>query len=497
MSFLLYQRLLIKMSDLNKNTLYEIVNLIKTKKISSLDVTKHFIKNIESGKKLNSFITTCFEESIKSAKSYDTKNNSEGLLSGVPIAVKDLFCTKNVKTTAGSKILENFIPTYESTVTNNLWSEGAILLGKLNCDEFAMGSSNETSYFGNVINPIGKNLVPGGSSGGSASALAANLTPATIGTDTGGSIRQPASFTGTVGLKPTYGLCSRWGIVAFASSLDQAGPMTKDVKDCALLLEAMSGYDPKDSTSINKKKESYSKNLSEDIKGLKIGIPKEYRVENMPKEIEDLWKKGVDILKKSGAKIVDITLPHTNYALPTYYIVAPAEASSNLARYDGVKYGYRSKKGKNLIEMYEHTRGEGFGDEVKRRVLIGTYVLSSGYYDAYYLKAQKVRQLIKNDFDKCFKSVDAILTPSTPSSAFNVGEKSNDPISMYLNDIFTVPVNLAGIPAISIPAGHDNRGRPLGLQLISKALDEQKILNIAYAMEKKIVFKQLLDRWWE
>ena len=497
MNFLLSQRWLSKMSDFKQNSLSDIVNLIKTKKISSLEITNHFIKNIEKGKKLNSFITTCFEESIKNAKNFDSKKNFEGLLPGVPLAVKDLFCTKDVKTTAGSKILENFIPTYESSVTNNLWNQGAILLGKLNCDEFAMGSSNETSFFGKTINPIGKDLVPGGSSGGSASALAANFTPATIGTDTGGSIRQPASFTGTVGLKPTYGLCSRWGIVAFASSLDQAGPMTKNVEDCALLLEAMCGYDQKDSTSINKKKESYSKNLRHNINGLKIGIPKEYRVENMPKEIDNLWNKGIDILKKSGAKIVDITLPHTKYALPTYYIVAPAEASSNLARYDGVKYGYRSKKGQNLIEMYENTRGEGFGDEVKRRILIGTYVLSSGYYDAYYLKAQKVRKLIKNDFDQCFKNIDAILTPSTPSSAFKVGEKSNDPISMYLNDIFTVPVNLAGIPAISIPAGHDNKGRPLGLQLISKALEEQKILNIAYAMEKNISFKQSLNRWWE
>ena len=485
------------MTDLNKSSLKEIVNLIKSKKISSLEVTKHFIKNIEKGKNLNSFITTCFEKSMNSAKEFDSKKNFDGLLSGIPIAVKDLFCTKNIKTTAGSKILENFVPTYESTVTDNLWSEGAFLLGKLNCDEFAMGSSNETSYFGNTINPVGKNLVPGGSSGGSASALAASLTPATIGTDTGGSIRQPASFTGTVGLKPTYGLCSRWGIVAFASSLDQAGPMTQNVEDCALMLEAMSGYDKKDSTSINKKKENYLKNLNQKIDGLKIGIPKEYRVENMPKEINDLWKKGIDILNKSGAKIIDISLPHTKYALPTYYIVAPAEASSNLARYDGVKFGYRSSKGNNLVEMYESTRGEGFGDEVKRRVLIGTYVLSSGYYDAYYIKAQKVRRLIKNDFDQCFKNVDAILTPSTPSSAFKIGEKTNDPISMYLNDVFTVPANLAGIPAISIPAGQDSEGHPLGLQLISKALDEQKILNIAFAMEKNISFKQSLDRWWE
>ena len=485
------------MSDLNKISLLGIINLIKTKKISSEETVNHFIKNIEKSKKLNNFITTCFETSLKKAKEFDKNKNYDGLLPGIPLAVKDLFCTKNVRTTAGSKILENFIPTYESSVTNNLWSEGAILLGKLNCDEFAMGSSNETSFFGNVINPLGKDLVPGGSSGGSASALASNLTPATIGTDTGGSIRQPASFTGTVGLKPTYGLCSRWGIVAFASSLDQAGPMTKNVEDSALLLEAMAGYDSKDSTSINKKKESYHKNLNENIKGLKIGIPKEYRVENMPVEINNLWKKGIDILKKSGAKIIDVSLPNTQYALPTYYIVAPAEASSNLARYDGVKFGYRSKKGDNLIEMYENTRGEGFGDEVKRRILIGTYVLSSGYYDAYYLKAQKVRNLIKNDFDECFKNVDAILTPSTPSSAFKIGEKTNDPISMYLNDIFTVPANLAGLPAISIPAGHNKEGYPLGLQIISKTLNEQTILNIAFGMEKQISFKQSLERWWE
>ena len=485
------------MVDLNNISLTEIVKLVKLKKVSSLELTNHYIKNIEKGKKLNCFITTCFDETIKKSKTFDAKKNYDSLLPGIPIAVKDLFCTKDVKTTAGSKILENFVPTYESTVTSNLWKEGAVLLGKLNCDEFAMGSSNETSFFGNVINPIEKDLVPGGSSGGSSSALAASFTPATIGTDTGGSIRQPASFTGTVGLKPTYGLCSRWGIVAFASSLDQAGPMTKNVEDCALMLEAISSYDKKDSTSINKKKENYSKNLNKNIKGMKIGIPKEYRVDNMPKEIEQLWSKGIDILKKSGVKIIDISLPHTKYALPTYYIVAPAEASSNLARYDGVKFGYRSNKGKNLIEMYENTRGEGFGDEVKRRVLIGTYVLSSGYYDAYYLKAQKVRKLIKKDFDNSFRKVDAILTPSTPSSAFKIGEKTSDPISMYLNDIFTVPVNLAGLPAISLPAGQDSKGRPLGLQLISNSLDEQRMLNIAFAIESEIKFKQNLNRWWE
>ena len=485
------------MTDLTKNSLNENVNLIKKKEIKSEELTSAYVQNIKKAKKLNSFITESCESAITNAKKFDQKPNFDGLLPGVPLAVKDLFCTSGVKTTAASKMLENFIPNYESTVTNNLWSEGAFLLGKLNCDEYAMGSSNETSFFGNVINPIKENTVPGGSSGGSASALAADLTPATIGTDTGGSIRQPASFTGTVGLKPTYGLCSRWGIVAFASSLDQAGPMTKTVSDCALMLEAMVGFDSKDSTSINKKKENYSKNLSKNIKGLKIGIPKEYRVDGMPKEIEDLWEKGKKILKEEGAEIVDISLPHTEYALPTYYIVAPAEASSNLARYDGVKYGHRSSKGTNLIEMYEHTRSEAFGDEVKRRILIGTYVLSSGYYDAYYLKAQKVRQLIKDDFDTAFNNVDAILTPSTPSATFKIGEKKDDPISMYLNDIFTVPTNLAGIPAMSVPVGYDKENLPLGLQLIGKPLGEQTLLNIAYAIESKSNLKQNISKWWE
>ena len=484
------------MSEIIKKNLSEIIDLIKKKEIKSEELANLYIDKVNKSKKLNSYITTCFEHTIQKSKEFDKKPNFNSLLPGVPLAVKDLFCTSGFKTTAGSKMLENFIPQYESTVTENLWKEGAILLGKLNCDEYAMGSSNETSYFGNVINPIAKDTVPGGSSGGSASALAADLTPATIGTDTGGSIRQPASFTGTVGLKPTYGLCSRWGIVAFASSLDQAGPMTKSVKDCSIMLEAMAGFDNKDSTSIEKKKENYSKNLKTDIKGLKIGIPKEYRVENMPKEIDELWNKGKSILKDLGADIIDISLPHTKYALPTYYIVAPAEASSNLARYDGVKYGYRSSKGNDLIEMYENTRSEGFGDEVKRRILIGTYVLSSGYYDAYYLKAQKVRQLIKKDFDENFGKVDAILTPSTPSSAFKIGEKTNDPISMYLNDIFTVPVNLAGLPAISVPAGLDKKGYPLGLQLIGKTLDEQNILNVAYAFEKNCNFKNEIKNWW-
>ena len=483
------------MSNITDLKLVELVDKIKKKELSSTEVTIAFIERSKKSKKLNAYISENYENAIKKAKIFDQKPDFKKKLPGIPIAVKDLFCTKNIRTTAGSKILENFVPTYESTVTQNILDEGGIIIGKLNCDEFAMGSSNETSYFGNVQNPVSENLVPGGSSGGSSSALAAKLTPATIGTDTGGSIRQPASFTGTVGLKPTYGSCSRYGIVAFASSLDQAGPMTHDVKDCSLMFEIMSTYDTKDSTSVDFKRENYLTNLNENIKGKKIGIPKEYRVDGMPKEIDELWEKGIKIIKENGGQIIEISLPNTNYALPTYYIVAPAEASSNLARYDGVKYGFRSK-GENLIDMYEKTRSEGFGDEVKRRIMIGTYVLSSGYYDAYYLKAQKVRRLIKNDFDEAYKKVDAILTPSTPSSAFKIGEKLNDPVSMYLNDIFTVPINLAGLPAISIPAGHDKKGYPLGLQVIGKAFDEQSILNIAFALEKNINFKNNITDWW-
>ena len=483
------------MSNIIDLKLFELVEKIKKKEISSTEVTKAFIDRSQKSKKLNSYITENFENALQKAKQFDEKPDFNKKLPGVPLAVKDLFCTKNIRTTAGSKILENFIPTYESTVTQNILNEGGIIIGKLNCDEFAMGSSNETSFFGNVQNPISENLVPGGSSGGSSSALAAKLTPATIGTDTGGSIRQPASFTGTVGLKPTYGSCSRYGIVAFASSLDQAGPMTQNVKDCALMLEVISSYDNKDSTSVDFKRGQYLKDLNENIKGKKIGIPKQYRVDGMPKEIDELWKKGMKIIEDNGGEIIEINLPNTNYALPTYYIVAPAEASSNLARYDGVKYGFRSK-GENLIDMYEKTRSEGFGDEVKRRIMIGTYVLSSGYYDAYYLKAQKVRRLIKNDFDEAYKKIDAILTPSTPSSAFKIGEKTNDPVSMYLNDIFTVPINLAGLPAISIPAGHDKSGYPLGLQVIGKAFDEQNILNIAYSIEQNINFKNNINDWW-
>ena len=483
------------MNEILDLSLVELVEKIKKKKLSSKEITKAYVDRSQLSEKLNAYVTEDFENALKKADNFDKNPNFEKKLPGIPIAVKDLFCTKDLKTTAGSKILGNFVPTYESTVTDNLWNAGGILLGKLNCDEFAMGSSNETSFFGNVRSPIGENLVPGGSSGGSASALAAKLTPITIGTDTGGSIRQPASFTGTVGLKPTYGTCSRYGIVAFASSLDQAGPMTRNVKDCSLLLEVISSYDNKDSTSVDFKRGNYLQELNNSIKGKKIGIPKEYKVDGMPKEINDLWQKGISIIKESGAEILNISLPNTSYALPAYYIVAPAEASSNLARYDGVKYGFRSE-GENLIDMYEKTRSEGFGNEVKRRIMIGTYVLSSGYYDAYYLKAQKVRRLIKNDFDEAYKKVDAILTPSTPSSAFKIGEKTNDPVSMYLNDIFTVPVNLAGLPAISIPAGLDSKGYPLGLQIIGKAFDEQNILNIAFSMEQQINFKNETNDWW-
>ena len=485
------------MSEIYKLTLCQILEKIKSKEISCEEVTKSFIDRAGKSKKLNCFIEDTFDQALKKSKDQDNKFESDKKLFGAPIAVKDLFCTKGVQTTASSKMLEGFKPEYESTVTSKLWSEGANLLGKLNCDEYAMGSSNETSHFGNVINPYknDKDLVPGGSSGGSASAVAACLTSATVGTDTGGSIRQPASFTGTVGLKPTYGRCSRWGIVAFASSLDQAGPMTKDVKDSALLLEVIAGHDNKDSTSAQNKVELFSQKLKKDIKGLKVGIPKEYKVDGISKEILNLWEKGIEIVKSLGCEIKEISLPHTKYALPTYYIIAPAEASSNLARYDGVRYGFRAE-GKDLIEMYENTRSLGFGDEVKRRILIGTYVLSSGYYDAYYLKAQRVRRLIKNDFDEAFKNVDTILTPTTPSSAFAIGENIDDPIAMYLNDVLTVPANLAGLPAISIPAGYDQNNLPLGLQLIGKPFDEQTVLNNAFAIEQSINFKPNYKDWW-
>ena len=485
------------MSEIYNLTLCQLIEKIKSKEISCEEVTKSFINRASKSKKLNCYIEDTFDQALKKSKNQDNKIENDKKLFGAPIAVKDLFCTKGVQTTASSKMLEGFKPEYESTVTAKLWNEGANLLGKLNCDEYAMGSSNETSHFGNVINPYknDKDLVPGGSSGGSASAVAACLTSATVGTDTGGSIRQPASFTGTVGLKPTYGRCSRWGIVAFASSLDQAGPMTKDVKDSALLLEVIAGHDDKDSTSAKNKVEPFSQKLKKDIKGLRVGIPKEYKVDGISKEILNLWEMGIEIVKSLGCEVKEISLPHTKYALPTYYIIAPAEASSNLARYDGVRYGFRAE-GKDLIEMYENTRSLGFGDEVKRRILIGTYVLSSGYYDAYYLKAQRVRRLIKNDFDEVFKQVDTILTPTTPSSAFAIGENINDPIAMYLNDVLTVPANLAGLPAISISAGYDQNNLPLGLQLIGKPFDEQTVLNNAFAIEQSINFKPNFKDWW-
>jgi aspartyl-tRNA(Asn)/glutamyl-tRNA(Gln) amidotransferase subunit A len=486
------------MTDLTKLTLVESIKHVKEKKCSAAELVSAYVKRIEKSDKLNCFNTKDLENAVNKAKKIDASKKLDKVLVGAPIAVKDLFCTKGIKTTASSKILSNFIPTYESTVTEKLWNEDAILIGKLNSDEFAMGSSNETSSFGNVLNPYrlnNENLVPGGSSGGCASAVAADLTSATVGTDTGGSIRQPAAFTGIVGLKPTYGRCSRWGIVAYASSLDQAGPMTKDVRDAALMLDVISGYDQKDSTSANKPKSSFLNSIKNNVKGLRVGVPKEYRVDNMPKEVDDLWQEGIKILKDNGAVIKDISLPHTKYALPTYYIIAPAEASSNLARYDGVRYGLRAE-GKDLTEMYENTRSKGFGTEVKRRIMIGTYVLSSGYYDAYYLKAQKVRNLIKMDFDNAYKDVDVILTPTTPTSAFKFGEKTDDPIAMYLNDIFTVTANLAGLPAISLPIKYNKDGLPLALQLFGKSFDEQTLLNTAYSIEQQVNFKSQVKDWW-
>ncbi len=425
-----------------------------------------------------------------------------GPLEGIPLGIKDLFATEGVRTTACSKILENFVPQYESTVTSQLWRDGGVMLGKLNNDEFAMGSSNETSAYGPVQSPWrrkGDNtpLVPGGSSGGSAAAVAANLCLGATGTDTGGSIRQPAAFTGTVGIKPTYGRCSRWGIVAFASSLDQAGPFARTVRDCAIMLRSMAGHDPKDSTCADKPVPDYEKAVGKSIKGMKIGIPKEYRVDGMPAEIDEPWEKGREWLKAAGAEIIDISLPHTKYALPAYYIIAPAEASSNLARYDGVRYGLRVP-GKDIVDMYEQTRAAGFGKEVRRRIMIGTYVLSAGYYDAYYLRAQKVRTLIKRDFEAAFnQGVDAILTPATPSGAFGIGEKgTGDPVEMYLNDIFTVTVNMAGLPGISVPAGRDHNALPLGLQLIGKPFGEEDLFSLAHVIEQAAGPRMVPEPWW-
>jgi aspartyl-tRNA(Asn)/glutamyl-tRNA(Gln) amidotransferase subunit A len=491
------------MSDLTAMTLAEARDAIRAKKISSRELTAAFVSAIEKARPLNAFITEASGQALLAADLADQRiaKGEMGALEGLPLAIKDLFCTKGVRTTAASKILGNFVPPYESTVTQNLWDAGAVMLGKTNLDEFAMGSSNETSAFGPVFNPwrasdSNANLVPGGSSGGSSAAVAADLCLAATGTDTGGSIRQPAAVTGRVGLKPTYGRCSRFGIVAFASSLDQAGPMTKTVRDAAIMLKTMASVDPKDSTSVGIPVPDYEKLLEGGIKGLKVGIPKEYRIDGMPADVDALWSKGADWLKAQGAEIVEVSLPHTKYALPTYYIVAPAEASSNLARYDGVKFGYRAPGARDITELYEKSRGEGFGAEVQRRILIGTYVLSAGYYDAYYSRAQKLRTLIKRDFEQAFEKCDVLLTPATPGPAFGVGAKTTDPLEMYLQDVFTVTVNLAGLPGIAVPAGLTANGLPLGLQLIGKAFDEATLLRAAHAVEQAADFKHSPAKWW-
>ncbi|WP_305983671.1 Asp-tRNA(Asn)/Glu-tRNA(Gln) amidotransferase subunit GatA [Roseibium sp. MMSF_3544] len=493
------------MTDLTKLTIAEARKGLKDKDYTSLELTEAFLSNIEeANKQLNAYVAVTADKAREMAKASDAKlaSGDGGVLEGIPLGIKDLFATKGVHTQACSHILDSFKPAYESTVTSNLWADGAVMLGKLNMDEFAMGSSNETSYYGDVINPWRKknsnqDLVPGGSSGGSATAVAARLCMGATATDTGGSIRQPAAFTGTVGIKPTYGRCSRWGIVAFASSLDQAGPIAHTVRDSAILLKSMASIDPKDTTSVDIEVPDYEAAIGKSVKGLKIGIPAEYRMDGMPDEIEELWQQGIAWLKDAGAEIVEISMPHTKYALPAYYIVAPAEASSNLARYDGVRYGLRVP-GKDIVEMYENTRAEGFGDEVKRRVLIGTYVLSAGYYDAYYLKAQKVRTLIKRDFDLAWANgVDAILTPATPSAAFGVADQDlhADPVKMYLNDIFTVTVNMAGLPGISVPAGLDKEGLPLGLQLIGKPFDEATLFQVGQVIEDAAGSFEP-EQWW-
>lgn len=479
--------------ELTKLTIKQTLDGLKSKKFSAKELTEQYIKNIENNRHLNCFITETFEIALNQAKTADNNiaKNQMRELEGIPFGIKDLYCTKNIRTTCASKMLENFVPTYESTVTQKLFDAGISCLGKLNMDEFAMGSANANSYFGKVINPYKRkdsndDLVAGGSSGGSASAVSANLCAGATGSDTGGSIRQPASFTNTVGVKPTYGRSSRYGMIAFASSLDQAGIFAKDVYDCAYLQKIISGYDPKDSTSVNIEVPDFAKLLKSDVKGLKIGIPKEYRADNMPIEIEKLWENGIALLKQAGAEIIDISLPHTKYAAAVYYVIAPAECSSNLARFDGVRFGYRTaNKDVNIAELYQKSRAEGFGKEVKKRIMIGTYVLSAGYYEAYYKKALKVRRLIYNDFIEAFQKVDAILTPSTPSSAFSFNEMQNfDAVKIYLNDVFTVPSNLAGLPAISVPSGFDKQGLPLGLQIITKHFDEQTMFNLAFAIEQ-------------
>ncbi|MEP2715460.1 Asp-tRNA(Asn)/Glu-tRNA(Gln) amidotransferase subunit GatA [Pseudophaeobacter sp.] len=495
------------MSDLNKLGLAEARDALRKGETTSVELTNACLSAIDQADALNAFVHKTPEIALERAAAADARLQlgDAPAMCGLPVGIKDLFCTKGVASQAASKILDGFVPEYESTVSQQLADNGAVMLGKLNMDEFAMGSSNETSTYGNAVSPWRRGteetpLTPGGSSGGSAAAVAADLCLAATGTDTGGSIRQPAAFTGTVGIKPTYGRCSRWGVVAFASSLDQAGPMTKSVRDAAIMLEAMSGHDPKDSTSADLAVPDFEAMLTGDIRGKKIGIPKEYRMEGMPAEIEKLWAEGTEMLKAAGAEIVDISLPHTKYALPAYYVIAPAEASSNLARYDGVRYGNRAtlEAGDGITEMYEKTRALGFGDEVKRRVMVGTYVLSAGFYDAYYNRARRVRSLIKQDFENVFAAgVDAILTPATPSAAFGLGEMSDaDPVAMYLLDVFTVTVNLAGLPGIALPAGLDSQGLPLGLQLIGRPWEEGDLLNTAYALEQSTGFVAKADKWW-
>ncbi len=478
------------MSDLTRLTLAEARDALVRREIGAVELTEAHIESVAAARPLNLFITETPDRARAMAAAADArlKRGAALPLDGIPLAIKDMFCTEAVRTTAASHILHDFVPTYESTVTANLWRDGAVLLGKANQDEFAMGSANITSHFGPAVNPWRRrddpeaNLVPGGSSGGSAAAVAARCALGATGTDTGGSIRQPASFCGIVGLKPTYGRCSRWGIVAFASSLDQAGPFARTVRDAAILLRSMAGFDPRDSTSADRPVPDFEAALTGDIRGLRIGIPAEYRVDGMPAEIERMWRQGIEWLRSAGAQPVAITLPHTKYALPTYYIVACAEASSNLARYDGVRYGLRVP-GKSLIEMYENTRAEGFGEEVQRRIMLGTYVLSAGYYDAYYLKGQQMRTLIARDFQQAFEQCDAILVPTAPSTAFRIGEKADDPITMYLNDVFTVTVNLAGLPGVSVPVGLGADGLPLGLQVIGRPFDEETMLKVADVLE--------------
>ena len=491
------------MSNLTDFTLAEARDAVHAKKVSSKELTTAFVKAIADARPLNAFVTETPEKALEMAIASDVRIAHGDIrpLEGLPLAIKDLFCTKGVRTTAGSHILSSFVPPYESTVTQNLWDAGAVMLGKTNMDEFAMGSSNETSHFGPVFNPwrarnSNQNLVPGGSSGGSAAAVSANLCLAATGTDTGGSIRQPAAVTGTVGIKPTYGRCSRFGIVAFASSLDQAGPMTRTVRDAAILLKHMASVDPKDSTSIDAPIPDYEAGLDSGVKGLRVGIPKEYRIDGAPPEIEALWTKGAQWLKEQGAEIVEVSLPHTKYALPTYYIVAPAEASSNLARYDGVRFGHRAAGAKDIIDLYEKSRAEGFGKEVQRRILIGTHVLSAGYKDKYYRRAQQLRTLILRDFTEAYTKCDVLLTPATPGPAFGIGEQTADPIAMYLNDVFTVTVNLAGLPGIAVPAGLTANGLPLGLQFIGKAFDEATLFRAARAIELASGFDAKPAHWW-